>query len=326
MLSPSSYFLQQELLRRGFSVTTFDDPYLLLIEKNGKQRFTHASKTTASSAQFFVCKDKFLTKQVLQGFGFPVARGVKITKDEIAKTSELTFPVVIKPLLLSGGEDIVVGVRTPQEIESYFDTHPYTELLIEEMLTGVDTRMLIIRGTFFAACRREPASVVGDGTHTLAELVEQENVKRQEIIRKEQQQGTFETNTVPILFDEQAEKVIREQGKEASYVPAAGERFFVRSNANVSTGGRAIDVTDEVGQPIRELCEAIARKLGMTTLGIDIMTDDLRAPLSLEHGYGIVEINASPMLVLHSLVHEGQRRDPVPLLVDEIEEQFARLA
>lgn len=322
MIRRTPYFLKKELEQRGFVVTTYDDPYLLHIEKNGKTLFIHAAKTLASAAQFFICKDKYLTSQVLHAFGFAMPKGIKINKTQIANTASLQFPVVVKPLLLSGGEGIEIGVKDQHGIEEYFQTHAYEDVLVEEMLAGDDTRILIIRGKFFAAAQRLPAFVTGDGIHSISELIDTENKKREVIKKSDEENATYSNDLDLILFDDHTLETIAEAGLTPQSIIDAERRVFVRKNANTSTGGISIDVTDQVGAEIRSECERIASSLGMTTIGIDIMTTDLSKALNLKEGSGIVEVNASPGLDLHILTDEGQRRDPVPLIVDEVVDFF----
>lgn len=323
MLNLSSFFIKKELTGRGYRVTSFYDNDLLLIEKDGKQYYTHASITVQNTTAYLICRDKLLTKQVLLNFQFPTAKGMLLTRESINDVTQLTFPIVLKPLNLSGGVGISIDVRTLEEVQTYFDLHPtYTQVLAEQSLKGKDTRVLIVRGKFFAACQREPAFVIGDGIHTIEELIHSENFKRAESQRRQNQDNVWDEDVFPILFDVDCKDHIQKQGFELSYIPKNDEKIFVRLNANVASGGVSIDVTDEVCPEIRELCEKVAKKLGMTTVGIDLMSESLSVPLEHQSGAGIVEVNASPGLSLHILTYIGKRRNPVPLIVDEIEENL----
>lgn len=323
MLHLSSFFIAQELKKRGYKVSSFSDNDLLLIEKNGRHFYTHASITVQNTTSYLICRDKFLTKQVLLNFNLPTAKGVLLTRETIEDVAQLNYPVVLKPFNLSGGVGVSLDVRSVEEVRTYFQLHPaYTQVLAEHTLVGKDTRVLIVRGKFFAACQREPAFVVGDGMHTIEELIVITNKIRTESQARQTRDNVWDEDVFPILFDVDCKDHIQKQGYELTYVPKIEEKIFVRLNANVASGGVSIDVTNDVCPEIREMCEKVAAKLGMTTAGIDLMSESLSIPLEQQIGAGIVEVNASPGLSLHILTYIGKRRDPVPLIVDEIEERF----
>lgn len=329
MLNLSSFFISKELMRRGFTVTGFYDNDLLLIEKNGKKFYTHASITVQQTTAHLICKDKFLSKEVLRRFGFPTPKGIILTKATLASLEAITslqFPIALKPLNLSGGVGVSVNISSLDEVKTYLETHPnYDKVLAEEMLSGKDTRILVVRGKFFAACQREPASIVGDGVHTIEEIVATENIRRAEIQNKQDAAGEWIEDIFPILFDTDAKKYIEQSGFQLTTVPQSGQKIFVRANANVASGGSSVDVTDDVCPEIRLLCENVAQALNMTTIGVDLMSENLSQPLDRQERAGIVEINGSPGLSLHTLTHIGTRRDPSPLIVDEIEEVMSKL-
>lgn len=323
MLNLSSFFIEQELCKRGYSVTSFYDNDLLLIEKNGKRLYTHSSITQQQTSSYLICRDKFLTKEVLYHFGFPTAKGVLVSRSDTSKVKTLQFPIALKPTHLSGGIGISLNVSNEEDVKKYFLNHPeYMQVLAEEMLEGKDTRVLIVRGKFFAACQREPASITGDGVHTIEEIITKENQRREEILLRQQHENVWDEDIFPILFDVDCKTVIEQGGYRLDTILENGKKIFVRSNSNVASGGSSVDVTDLVCPEIRNLCESIAQKIRMTTVGIDIMSQNLSEPLAKQSRAGVVEINASPGLSLHILTHIGTRRNPVPLIVDEIEENL----
>lgn len=325
MLSPSTWFIEQELKKRGYQTQTFDDPYLVLVTKGEKSCFYHAAKTFQSAAVFFLCKDKFLTKKVLAFLKYPTAK-YQYVRRNISVPISITFPIVIKPLYLSGGEDVTLHVQEKRQLDEYWQKHSqYNELLIEEMLVGVDTRILVVRGKFFAAVQRKPPQITGDGVLSVTALIEKENARRLIMKKLDKSKEKYTTDLEPILFDDEARRTIEESGRHEHEILKKDEKLVVRSNANVSTGGTSVDVTDLVCEEIRVMCERLAKDLGASTLGIDIMTEDLGKPLTLKPEWGIVELNGSPGLDLHILTDEGIRRNPVPMIVDEIEEHFQKM-
>lgn len=322
MISVSTYFMCEELKKRGYTITTFDNKWVVHVAKGDDHFYIHAGNgPREQSATYILCRNKYTMKQVISKFGFPTSKFIKLTKDTIDLVNQLQFPIVLKPLSRYGGTDVVVGVTTQGDVRNYFTDRPqYEAVLAEEMLQGEDMRVLIVQGKFFAAAKRIPAFVVGDGKSTIAELVKTENNRRIALKKKDERFHTYTTDLDPILFDDQAEIVLQRVGLSPQSVPSQGERVFVRNNANTSTGGISVDVTDDVCQEIRAECERIAKCLDMGLAGIDVMTSDLSKPLNINEGSGIIEVNSSPGLDLHILTDEGQRRNPIPLIVDEIEE------
>jgi cyanophycin synthetase len=308
----------QELLKRGFTVTEIDPSFYFAT--NGIISFYgESSKTPAQSTLVqTICVHKDTTKLFLQHHNFPTAYFVIITPSRWEEVQKLHFPVVAKPLALSSGEGVRTGIKSIEELREYFVEHNYQKILVEETLQGEDTRLLVIRGQFFAAVKRLPAYVIGNGQDSIAELIMKESKRREALLDRQKETGIMESNIYPILDDYEIDLTLQNQGLNRFSVPQENERVFVRRNANVSTGGVSIDVTNEVGPALRQMCADIALAMGANTLGIDVMTYDLSLPLDTQAGTGIVEINHSPGLALHAFPYEGKPRDPSALLVDEI--------
>ncbi|HSW89571.1 MAG TPA: hypothetical protein VLH19_01735 [Patescibacteria group bacterium] len=326
MLSWSTYFMCEELKKRGYSTISFDNQFIVHVSKNDKHFYIHAGNGPREQmATYMLCRNKYTMKQVVTKFGFPTSKFMKITPKTTDDVSQLQFPLVLKPLDRFGGTGVVVGIISLEDVRKYFEKHPtYEEALAEEMLEGEDTRILIVRGKFFAGAKRIPAFVNGDGAHTIQELVWIENERRAKIKADDEKNQTYTTDLDLILFDDDSLSLLQETGLSAQSIPKVGQRVFVRKNANTSTGGISIDVTDQVGPEIRSQCEQLAEVLDMGLAGIDVMTKDLSKPLNIEERSGIIEVNSSPGLDLHILTDEGQRHNPVPLIVDEIEEYLAK--
>src|SRR5258708_7817530 len=306
MVSWSTHFMCEELKRRGYSVITFDNQWVVYVSKGARHFYIHAGNgPREQSATYILCRNKYTMKQVITKFGFPTAKFVKLTPNNIDKANQLQFPLVLKPLDRYGGIGVVVGLHSLEEVREYFAKRPtYTAALAEEMLVGEDTRILIVQGKFFAAAKRIPAFVEGDGTHTIKELVDSENMRRAKIKNEDEKNETYTTDLDLIQFDDDSQTLLKESGLTEKTVPDDGERVFVRKNANTSTGGISIDVTDDVCEEIRKECERGGEVLDMGLAGIDIMTTDLHRPLNIEEHSGIVEVNSSPGLDLHILTDE----------------------
>ncbi|MDD2744641.1 MAG: cyanophycin synthetase, partial [Rhodocyclaceae bacterium] len=167
----------------------------------------------------------------------------------------------------------------------------YDDIMVEKFLSGHDWRLLVIGDKLIAAARRDPPLVIGDGTHTVRELVD--------IVNSDPRRSDgHATSLTKIRFDEIALGRLAEQGYTADTVPPRGVRVVLRNNANLSTGGTATDVTDDVHPDLAAAAVAAAQTVGLDICGIDVVCDTMHKPLE-EQGGGIVECNAAPGLRMH---------------------------
>src|SRR5581483_5593272 len=159
-------------------------------------------------------------------------------------------------------------------------------VVCEKFITGSDYRLLIIGNRLVAASRREPAQVIGDGVHTVAELIDHANT--------DPRRGNDHAMPLSkIRLDPVAMSVLAEQGLSPSAVPPAGSRVLIRRNGNLSTGGTAADVTDLVHPEVAARAIEAARTIGLDIAGVDVLATDITRPLE-EQGGAIVEVNAGP--------------------------------
>ncbi len=181
-------------------------------------------------------------------------------------------------------------------------------VIIEECFQGRDYRVLVVGGKLVAASERVPAHVVGDGTHTVAELVE--------IANQDPRRGDgHDQPLTKIEIDEAAVTHLARSGLVPDAVPADGEPVFLRATANLSTGGTARDVTAEVHPATARMCERAARVIGLDVCGLDLVIPDIGRPLP-PRGAGVIEVNAAPGLRMHHHPSEGKPRDAGGAIVD----------
>jgi cyanophycin synthetase len=275
------------------------------------QRRIWASQTSNTrSIAVEICQEKPLTNQMLRTVGVPVPDGRAVTSADDAwrVAREVGLPVVVKPDDGHQGQGVSVALTTEEEVRDAYDlARSFGSVLVERYIEGHDYRLLVVNGKLVAAARREPARVVGDGRHTIAELVEQVN---QDPRRRPGHCGSLSR----IVLDEAADLVLRQQQLCRSSVPAEGQVVRLRTNANLSTGGTATDVTDEVHPDNARLVELAAQILNLDVAGIDTLCPDIRRPLGEQNG-AIVEVNAAPGLRMHLQPTEGQPRDvAVPIV------------
>jgi cyanophycin synthetase len=267
-----------------------------------------ASETSLTSAiAVEVCQEKPLTNQILRTVGVRVPEGDTATSaDEAWKIAQrIGLPVVLKPEAGNQGKGVSVNltheveIREAYSIASKYDTQE--RVLVEQYIEGHDFRLLIINGKLVAAARREPAHVVGDGQHTVAELVDLAN---QDPRRREGHSSIL----TRIKLDEPALLVLNQQNLTIASIPAHNQKIYLRTNSNLSTGGTAIDVTDDVHPSNIRLAELAAQILALDVAGIDMVCKDISRPLE-EQGGVVIEVNAAPGLRMHLAPAEGEPRD-----------------
>ncbi|MBV9925184.1 MAG: cyanophycin synthetase [Acidobacteria bacterium] len=268
------------------------------------RRFVQAAVSERTSAVAVdLVSDKDLTKHVLEQAAVPVPRGrVVSTEDEaLAALQRLGAPVVVKPLDGRQGYGVSLNLSTAEEVREAFRMARdfSSSVLVEELLAGRNYRVLVIDGEMVAASERLPCHVTGDGARSLAELVEVANL---DPLRGD----GHEKPLTKIVVDEIVLAHLRKHGRALKDVPGAGEIITLRDGINLSTGGVARDVTDEVHPSVAQLCVRAARAVGLDICGVDLVVPEISAPF--ERG-GVIELNASPGLRMHHHPSEGRPRD-----------------
>jgi cyanophycin synthetase len=259
-----------------------------------------------------LASDKDATKRLLGSMGVPVPRGVQITdEDELEDAVErLGFPVAIKPLDANHGKGITVGLVTLEEVRAAFPlAKKYSRsVIIEQSLTGQDFRALVVNNRLIAVADDVRRDSLRDGEHTVRELIE--------ITNQDPRRGYGHENVLTLIdVDAQTESLLAARGYTLDTRLPAGEMFRLKTTANISTGGTAIDRTDEVHPFNVSLFERIARIIGLDVAGIDVVAPDLSTPLS-ENGGGIIEVNAAPGFRMHLAPSEGIARNVAEHVID----------
>lgn len=261
-----------------------------------KQRRIQAAETDLTSAiSESIAQDKDLTKMLLDAAGVPVPLGRSVTtaEDAWAAAQELGGPVVVKPRDGSQGRGVAVNIETRERVIQAFEVAEEisSEVIVERYIPGHDFRLLVVGGALVAASRRDPPQVTGDGVQTIRQLVDQVNA---DPLRGD----GHATSLTKIRFDDIALATLKKQGFDADSVPPPGTLIFLRNNANLSTGGSATDVTDEVHPEMAARAVSAARMIGLDICGVDIVAESVHYPLEEQNG-GVVEVNAAPGLRMH---------------------------
>jgi cyanophycin synthetase len=259
-----------------------------------------------------IASDKEETNRILGDLGLPVPRQYLVYSAEraAAMAERLGFPVVVKPLNANHGRGVSINLRDKESVRVAFDKareHSRT-VIVETFLEGFDHRMLVVNGKLIAVAKRIPGHVVGDGEHTVEELVE--------IVNSDPRRGIgHEKVLTRIELDHQAQRLLSLVGKTPESVLERGETFYLRSTGNLSTGGTAIDMTDLVHPDNREMATRAAQAIGLDVAGIDFITPDISRSYR-EVGGGICEVNAAPGFRMHVAPTEGQPRDVAGPVMD----------
>jgi cyanophycin synthetase len=304
-LGPSTGAIAQAAVARGIPYRRLTSGSLLQFGWGRRQRRIQAAETDMSGAiAESIAQDKELTKNLLQAAGVPVPTGrpVEDAEDACRAAAEIAAPVVIKPRDGNQGKGVAVNITGRDEILAAYEVAARisSTVLVERYIPGHDFRLLVINDTLVAAARRDPPQVIGDGRHTVRELVDQVNLDP----ARGEGHGTSLTK---IRFDAVALATLAGQGLDAESVPAQGLRVALRNNANLSTGGTATDVTDEVHPDLAARAISAAQMVGLDIAGVDMVCDTVLRPLEATGG-GIVEVNAAPGLRMHISPSYGKGR------------------
>ena len=254
-----------------------------------------------------IAGDKSETSSLLNDLGLPVPkqRIVYGAKEAVTAAERIGYPVVVKPLDANHGRGVSINLTTPAHVEQAhaeaYAQGKTSAVIVESFITGYDHRMLVVNGVLEAVAKRVPGHVVGDGVQTIAELVVEVN--------KDPRRGIGHQKVLTNLeIDFQAGRLMTEAGVTAETVLEAGRLFYLRSTANLSTGGTAIDVTDTVHPDNRDMAERAVMAIGLDVGGVDFLIDDITKSYK-DIGGAIVEVNAAPGFRMHVSPSEGTPRD-----------------
>ncbi len=304
-LGPSTDSIVQAAIARGIPYRRLTEGSLVQFGWGSRQRRIQAAETDRSSAiAEAIAQDKHLTKKLLDaaGVAVPFGREVSTIDEAWSAMLEIAGPVVVKPKDGNQGKGVTVNIVTREQLNDAFiaASKISSEVLVERFITGSDFRLLVVGNQMVAAARRDPPIVLGDGVRTVRALVEQVN--------SDPRRGSgHATSLTKIRIDDIALGSLAEQNLNADSVPSKGQRVVMRSNANLSTGGSATDVTDDVHPELAATAVAAAQMIGLDICGVDVMCDSVLHPLEAQGG-GIVEVNAAPGLRMHLQPSYGKSR------------------
>ncbi len=277
-----------------------------------QQRIQATTTGRTSNIAVELASDKEETNSILRDLGLPVPdqRLVRDSASAKAAAERIGYPVVLKPLAGNHGRGVSINLKTPEEIEVAFDKarEHGRNVIVESYIQGLDHRLLVVNGKLVAAAKRMPGHVVGDGVHTVEELVD--------IVNSDPRRGVGHEKVLTRLeFDHQADRLLSQRGYDRTTIPARDEIVYLRSTANLSTGGTAIDVTDVIHPDNREMAERTIKAIGLDIGGVDFLTTDITESYR-DTGGGICEVNAGPGFRMHVAPSEGKSRDVAGPVLD----------
>ncbi len=312
-LGPSTKVIIEAAKKRGIPVTRLNQHALIQLGYGKYLKRIQASLTDLSSAiSVDIACDKALTKAILAEAGIPVPPGRVARKlaeaEQIA--SELGFPLVAKPIDGHHGNGVTVGIKDSKELAKayHYAQAKDTRVILEKYIAGRHFRALVINNKIIAVAERFPPYITGDGEQDILQLIQRVN---QHPWRGE----GHEKPLTRIKIDKLVLACLERQGYSLETIPSVGKEIFLRENANLSTGGTAVDVTDQVCPENKEMIERAVRLVGLDIAGVDIVAADIKLPLKEGKG-AIIEINAAPGLRMHCFPMQGQSRPVGEAIID----------
>lgn len=277
-----------------------------------QMRFQATITNKTSHIAVDIACNKEQTKRMLQAASIPVAGGGICTTEEGMEEiiAKIGYPVVLKPLDGNHGKGASINVTTLEDAKAGLEfAQKYgSRVIVEKFITGFDFRVLVIDNKVVAAAQRVPAHVKGNGKNTIQELIDTENL--------DPRRGYGHENVLTeISIDRDTTDLLAKKGYTTATVPGRDEIVYLKSTANLSTGGTSVDVTDMMHPENIFLAERIARVIGLDVCGIDIMAENLTQPLK-DNGGVILEVNAAPGFRMHLAPSEGLPRNVAAPVID----------
>ncbi|MBD2724045.1 cyanophycin synthetase [Hymenobacter armeniacus] len=312
-IGPSTYSIVAEAASRNIPYIALKNSNIIQLGYGVNQKRIWATTTSYTShAGVEVAGNKNRTKAMLNDAGVPVPRGTTVYSENGLRDAidELGFPIVTKPLDGNHGkgatirimnwEGAVAGLKAAQEYSR--------AVIVEQFIEGFDFRLLVVNGKLIAAAKRTPAAVTGDGRSTIQQLIDEVN--------KDPRRGVgHEKVLTAIKADKHTMDILEARSLTLASVLPAGETLYLKSTANISTGGTASDVTDQMHPYNVLLAERVAGIVGLDICGIDLMATDIAVPLNESRG-AVIEVNAAPGFRMHIAPADGLPRNVAAPVVD----------
>lgn len=312
-LGPSSKAIMDAAVERGIPIIRIGGGSILQLGYGKYQKRIEATITENTSCiSVDIACDKTTTKEILREVGIPVPSGSVCTLlDDALKIAEnIGYPVVVKPERGNQGRGVSLGLTTPHEVAEAFKIAKKIDdnIIIEKHIQGNDYRVLVVGDKVVAVSQRIPAHVIGDGKHTIKQLVELTNAD-------EQRGEDHEKPLTKIKIDEITIALLKKHGFTLDSIPARGKRVYLKPNANISSGGIAVDCTERIHPKNSEIAIRAAQIIGLDIAGVDIACPDISKPITEGKG-AVIEVNAAPGIRMHLYPSKGKPRNVAKNIVD----------
>ncbi len=313
---PSTGSIVSEAERRNIPVLRLDPKRSLVQLGHGvHQKRVWATVTSrTSNISVDVAANKELTNRLLQEVGIPVPKSgvVRNQDDAVRMANRIGYPVVLKPLDGNHGRGVCINLKNDEEVREFYhvaeDESRNGSVQVESFVTGKDYRILVVNGQIVAVAERVPAHVVGDGKHTVQELID--------ITNTDPRRGVgHEKILTRISVDGQTMETLERQGIGLHDVPEAERMVMLKQTGNMSTGGTSIDRTDDIHPDNVEIARQAAMVVGLDIAGIDFMALDIAESVRTGGG-AIIEVNAGPGFRMHTNPTDGHPRHVGRAVVD----------
>ena len=301
----------EDAIKNGIKVTVIDenDQFIRLQYKDHIEYVKNGNMTSKDSyISPLIMENKVVTKKVLAEKGFRVPKGYEVSSLEKA-VQKFNYvrnkPIVIKPKSTNFGLGITIFKNGTDSLENYskavnFALKEDKDILIEEFIEGTEYRFFVIEGKTEAVLLRVPANVVGDGRHSIRELVEMKNANPLRGDAKKTPLKKIELGEIEHLQ-------LAEQGLNFESILENNEVAYLRENSNISTGGDSVDMTDEVHESYKKLAVDISNAMMAKVCGVDLIIPDIKKECNSDN-YGVIEANFNPMMMMHIYPHSGKSR------------------
>jgi cyanophycin synthetase len=312
-LGPSTGSLVEEAVSRDIPWIRLGTNSLVQLGYGVHQmRFQATITCKTSNIAVDIACNKEQTKRMLEMASIPVASGdICIDEDDLKATiDKIGYPIVVKPLDGNHGRGITINVtKWKDALQGMHHAKEVSrKFIVEKFVIGHDFRVLVIDNKMVAAAKREPAHVIGDGILTIQQLIDQTN--------SDPKRGYGHENVLTeITLDRDTLDLLEKKKYDLNSIPSKKEVVYLKSTANLSTGGTSLDVTDMMHPENIFLCERISRVIGLDVCGIDIMAKNLTDPLR-DNGGVILEVNAAPGFRMHLAPAEGLPRNVAAPVID----------
>lgn len=282
------------------------------LSSNEKKHYFFCSRgDKVSNKATSICRNKYLTKEKLKKAGLPVPEGATFKEDKeiIMFAEKIGYPVVIKPKSGSMGKGVYVNIKSKDQLEEALnefrsiEKNKNKEVIIEKYYPGTEYRVYVVGEKVVGATKRIPANVIGDGIHTINELIDQKN--------KERKKNPY-LSTKPIKVDFEVRKLLKNKGYTPDSIPNKGEQVFLREKSNLSQGGDPIEATHELSDEIKQLAVNALKALpSIEHAGLDIIVN----PENKNKGT-VIEINSKAEIAFHVYPLSGKAKDVPRAIID----------